>query len=95
MSPNLDSLITEETLVVRARALRPWLEGRVAQATALRRVPDETMRDFEASGLHLAVVPKRYGGYELNPRVIFDMQLELGRACPSSAWVFSATGATS
>jgi 3-hydroxy-9,10-secoandrosta-1,3,5(10)-triene-9,17-dione monooxygenase len=88
MSPNSDAIITEDTLVQRARALRPWLLERTDQAIALRRVPDETMRDFEASGLNLAVVPKRYGGYELSPRVIFDMQLELGRACPSSAWVF-------
>lgn len=88
MTRPTDELVTELTLVQRACALRPWIAERAEQAIALRRVPDETMRDFEASGLHLAVVPKRYGGYGLNPRVIFDMQLELGRACPSSAWVF-------
>ncbi|MCB9626975.1 MAG: acyl-CoA dehydrogenase family protein [Sandaracinaceae bacterium] len=83
-----DEVITEATLVRRARALRPELEARAQEAIDLRRIPDETMRAFEASGLHLAVVPARFGGYELNPRVIFDMQLELGRACASSAWVF-------
>jgi 3-hydroxy-9,10-secoandrosta-1,3,5(10)-triene-9,17-dione monooxygenase len=83
-----DSEITEDTLVARARALRPALRARSNEAVALRRIPDQTMRDFEARGLHLAVVPKRFGGYELNPRVIFEMQLELGRACASSAWVF-------
>ena len=40
------------------------------------------------NGMTKAVQPKRYGGYELNPAVIYDLQIELGRGCASSAWVF-------
>ncbi|NLY95115.1 MAG: flavin-dependent monooxygenase [Myxococcales bacterium] len=80
--------VTAEELVDRARSMIPTLRERAKHADALRRVPDETIADFKEAGLFKAVQPKRYGGYELDPAVIYDIQLELGRGCASSAWVF-------
>ncbi len=80
--------VTREDLVERAKALVPVLKERAEAAGELRRIPDETIQDFKDAGLFAAVRPKAYGGYELDPAVIFDIQLELGRGCASSAWVF-------
>jgi 3-hydroxy-9,10-secoandrosta-1,3,5(10)-triene-9,17-dione monooxygenase len=79
---------TAADLVQRSRELALVLGERALSAGKLRRMPDETMSDFQRLGFWKAVQPKRYGGYELNPRVIYDMQLELGRGCGSSSWVF-------
>lgn len=80
--------VTAEVLIERARALIPTLKARAEQAEELRRVPDETIHDLHEAGLFKAVQPKRYGGYGLNPSVIYDLQIELGQGCVSTAWVF-------
>jgi 3-hydroxy-9,10-secoandrosta-1,3,5(10)-triene-9,17-dione monooxygenase len=79
-------------LVERARKLAPILAERAAAAAKLRRIPDETVADFHRLGFFKAVQPKRYGGYELDPSVLYDLQLELGRGCASSAWVLGVLG---
>lgn len=83
-----DTPISPEILLERARALVPRLKGRVDRAGELRRIPDDTMRDLHDAGLFRAVRPHRYGGYELSPGVLYDLQIELGRGCASTAWVF-------
>lgn len=51
-------------------------------------MPDETMEDFHRLGFFRVVQPRRYGGYEMDPSIIFELQLELARGCASSAWVY-------
>jgi len=79
---------TREELIQRARDLAPTLQERSKKAAELRRIPDETIEDFHRLGFFNVVKPKRYGGYEMDPSIIFDLQLELGRGCASSAWVY-------
>jgi 3-hydroxy-9,10-secoandrosta-1,3,5(10)-triene-9,17-dione monooxygenase len=79
---------TREELLQRARDLAPTLLERSRKASDLRRMPDETIEDFRQLGFFKVVQPKRYGGYEMDPSIIFDLQLELGRSCASSAWVY-------
>ncbi|MBW2720305.1 MAG: acyl-CoA dehydrogenase family protein, partial [Deltaproteobacteria bacterium] len=64
------------------------LQERSKKAAELRRIPDETIEDFHRLGFFKVVQPKRFGGYEMDPSIIFDLQLELGRGCASSAWVY-------
>ena len=79
---------TREELIQRARDLAPTLQERSKKAAELRRLPDETIEDFHRLGFFKVVQPKRFGGYEMDPSIIFDLQLELGRGCASSAWVY-------
>jgi 3-hydroxy-9,10-secoandrosta-1,3,5(10)-triene-9,17-dione monooxygenase len=79
---------SREELIDRARDLLPVLAERAPLAAELRRLPDETIEDFHRLGFFKVVQPRRYGGYEMDPSIIFDLQLELGRACASSAWVY-------
>ena len=45
------------------------------------------MADRHEAGLTRAVVPKRFGGYGLDPLVLYDAQLEFGGAGAATAVV--------
>lgn len=79
-------------LVRRARELAPVLAERAAEAEALRRLPDATIAAFQEAGFFRMLQPSRWGGYEVDPRVFFDVQMTIAAACPSSAWVLGVVG---
>ena len=72
----------------RASELVPVLKQRAAATEGLRRVPEETVADFLASGLYRIGVPRRFSGIDLTYSVVLDVAAELGRGCPSSAWCY-------
>jgi len=76
----------------RVRALLPALRERAARAEQLRRLPDETFADFQKAGLLRALQPKRYGGYELDPGVLYQAVIEVSAACGSSGWILGVLG---
>jgi 3-hydroxy-9,10-secoandrosta-1,3,5(10)-triene-9,17-dione monooxygenase len=81
---------TLDQLVARAEGLLPRLRERAKECEALRRVPDETIQDFQEAGLLRVLQPARWGGYELDyGRTQVRLNTTLGRACGSSAWVQS------
>ena len=70
----------------RAEALLPTLRERAARCEELRRLPDETLRDFHAAQLFRIHQPKRVGGAELEFAAVVTFGALLARACASSAW---------
>lgn len=84
--------VTASELLERAIAMQPVLRERANHARELRRVPEETIADFKEAGFFRMIQPRRYGGYEMNPKHFYDVVFELARACPSSAWVLSVVG---
>ena len=83
---------TAEALVERARAMIPTLRARAKRATAARRIPDETIAEMQAAGFFRILQPKRWGGYEMNPNVFFDVQKLLAQGCMSTGWVYGVVG---
>ncbi len=79
--------VSEETLLERARALKPVLAERAGAAEKLRKLPEETHWDFVEAGFYRALQPARYGGFELDYGVQTLFARELGKGCASSAWV--------
>jgi len=78
---------TAEDLVARAKALAPRLRERAVQAERERNIPRESVEEYLDSGLIHVLQPKRWGGYEHDHEVAFDIAIELGRStCGSSAW---------
>lgn len=73
--------------IERARALKPKLRERVAEAERLRRLPSENVADILESGLYGLMTPKRFGGSEVGPEAMIDVTIELASACPSTGWV--------
>jgi 3-hydroxy-9,10-secoandrosta-1,3,5(10)-triene-9,17-dione monooxygenase len=76
-----------DELRARARDLAPVLAERSAEAESLRRLPDATIADLQQAGFFRILQPARWGGYEHDPQVFFDVQATLAVGCPSTAWV--------
>ena len=70
----------------KAEALLPKLRERAAKCEELRRLPDETLRDFHDAKLFRIHQPKRVGGEELEFAAVVTFGALLARACASTAW---------
>ncbi len=84
--------MTPDVFLDRVRALLPALRERAGDAEKLRRLPDQTLKDFEDGGLFRCLQPKRYGGFELDPVTFFKAIIDIGTVCGSTAWVFGVIG---
>ena len=78
--------VSREELLGRARELLPGLRERAPKAEKMRRLPDETEKDFHDTGLFRMVQPARVGGAELDYGMLVDAGAVIGQACGSSAW---------
>lgn len=89
-----DAYMTPEAvaLVERAEALVPRLAERAQAAEQAGRVPDETVRELAEAGLFRVLQPRRWGGYEQDPRVFYRIQMTLARGCMSTAWIYGVIG---
>jgi 3-hydroxy-9,10-secoandrosta-1,3,5(10)-triene-9,17-dione monooxygenase len=74
-------------LVERAEALVPTLRERATLAEKLRRIPDETLRDFKDAGFVRMATPERFGGYGYDLADVVEVIQPFGRACGASAWM--------
>lgn len=82
----------EHQLLERARQLLPALRERSAQGDRELKIPDETIADLKATGLLRAMQPRAFGGFEVDPRTFFEIQMILAQGCMSTAWVFGVMG---
>src|ERR1700761_1711641 len=79
-----------DELIARAKALAPKLRERALKTERDRNVPAESVADYIDAGLIHTLQPKRWGGYEHDHEVAFDIAIELGKStCGSSAWVLN------
>lgn len=94
MSTLNDDYMTPEAikLLESARALAPILASRSLDAERAGMVPVETIKDMQAAGLLRVLQPRRWGGYELDPRVFYRIQMALAEGCMSTAWIYGVIG---
>jgi 3-hydroxy-9,10-secoandrosta-1,3,5(10)-triene-9,17-dione monooxygenase len=83
---------TEEELYERARAMVPRLLSRWNEADEGSKVPSQTVAEMQEAGFFRVLQPKRYGGYEMNPRVFYNVQMILAEGCMSTAWIYGVLG---
>ncbi|MHC2439393.1 3-hydroxy-9,10-secoandrosta-1,3,5(10)-triene-9,17-dione monooxygenase [Bradyrhizobium sp. USDA 4451] len=76
-------------MVARAMALVPALRERAQRTEELRRLPPETERELQDSGLFRILQPKRVGGSELDYVALVDCADALGQGDASVAWNFA------
>lgn len=74
-------------LLAKAEALQPVLADRAAKCAEIRRVPEETIQDFQDAGFFKMLQPEQWGGYAMDPQVFYAVQLKIAEACMSSGWV--------
>ena len=89
MGKTPDYIPTPDELVEEAARLVPVLKERATKAEDLRRMPDETIADLKAAGIHKIFTPQRYGGYEMDWGTHVSVSRELGKGCGSTAWISS------
>ena len=82
----------ELELIERARSLVPKLKARAAQADRDYKVPVETVQEMQELGLFRALQPKAFGGYEIDLRAFFEIQMTLAEGCMSTAWIYGVIG---
>ena len=82
----------EIELIERARRMVPALKSRTAQADREFKVPNETIAELQEAGLLRALQPRAFGGYEVDPRTFFEIQMIIAEGCMSTAWIFGVMG---
>jgi len=82
----------ERALLDRARALVPLLAERAPAVAAARRLPDETIADYRATGILRILQPRRFGGMQGRFSLFSRIVEELTYGCASSAWVYAVLG---
>lgn len=85
--PDSSAAARTSDLKDRAAALEPILAGRAAATEKLRRLPDETVADLKAAGLHRICQPARFGGAETPLDAACDIVATLARGCGATGWV--------
>ena len=77
-----------QQLLNAASALVPQVIATRDEANRKADVLPELITQIQAAGLLRAFQPKRWGGLELDPRHVFDLQNVFAEHCLSTAWVF-------
>jgi alkylation response protein AidB-like acyl-CoA dehydrogenase len=81
-SPTID-----DTVVARARALRPLLVENAVECERARRIVDENLNALQDAGLLGVMVPARLGGLGASMATQLQVATELAKGCGSTAWV--------
>jgi 3-hydroxy-9,10-secoandrosta-1,3,5(10)-triene-9,17-dione monooxygenase len=78
--------VTGDELVGRADELRPRLVELQAETEERTYYSQEMHEAFLEAGFYNVLVPKRYGGLELDLGTFWRLGTALARGCPSTAW---------
>lgn len=83
-----------EMLLDAARKTVPTLSANAARTEREMRPAPESVAAVRDAGLFALMVPREAGGHDVNLRTLVEVLAELGRGCPSTAWVvgLSASG---
>ena len=85
----LSRIGTHEEMLARTRELLPMLRARAAECERLRRIPRETIDDLRDAGIINLMLPRRWGGCELDYVALYDVIAAVGTACASTSWVLT------
>jgi len=66
-------------LLRRATGLVPVLRARAAHTEELRRIPDETVRDILSSSLYQIMIPKLFGGTDVDYGLSLEAAIGLNK----------------
>jgi len=89
-TPN-KAAVTAAGMIALARDMMPAVRARAKRTEELRRLPEETHREFIEAGFYRVVQPSRYGGYDLDYGTQTELSVELAQGCASSGWIASIT----
>jgi alkylation response protein AidB-like acyl-CoA dehydrogenase len=74
-------------LRAKIHTLSPRIKAMALATEQAATVPSESIELLREIGFYDIVKPKAFGGYELDFDVLVDLNIELAKACASTAWV--------
>ncbi len=80
---------TREELAESAQALIPAIRARADETEGLRRLPDDTLKEFRVAGLNRVLQPAVFGGAEAHFGGLVDVISTVAGACASTGWVLA------
>jgi 3-hydroxy-9,10-secoandrosta-1,3,5(10)-triene-9,17-dione monooxygenase len=84
--------MSDTAVLDRVRELTPLIRERAADAERDRRLPVESVKELKDSGVMRLLQPRRYGGYEADPRLFYECLFTVAAACGSTGWVTGVVG---
>lgn len=89
--PKLHAILSDveiqKSLREAASNMVPRLRDRCHETARIGKLPESTLHEVIDAGFFKILQPKRYGGFELQPKDFFDVQIKLAQGCMSTAWV--------
>jgi 3-hydroxy-9,10-secoandrosta-1,3,5(10)-triene-9,17-dione monooxygenase len=79
--------MTADEIVARADAMRPRLLEEQAATEERTFYSEETHDAFREAGFYSILVPRRYGGLELDITTFYRVVMSIARGCPSTGWM--------
>jgi 3-hydroxy-9,10-secoandrosta-1,3,5(10)-triene-9,17-dione monooxygenase len=83
---------TADELLHRARDLVPAIAESACEGERDRCVPPRIVAALKETGIFRALQPKRWGGYELQPTAVYDVEMAIGAGDMSTAWIVGVLG---
>jgi 3-hydroxy-9,10-secoandrosta-1,3,5(10)-triene-9,17-dione monooxygenase len=87
LTPDQQSIRND--ILGRVQALAPTFGRRAQAGEDARQIPTESVREMLDSGVARILIPRRFGGYELDFATWLDVVLELAKFDASHAWCAS------
>ena len=82
-------LSTPAELIAAAEALRPRLLDEQAATEERTCYSEELHETFETPGFYRMLVPRRYGGLEVDLPTFYRVIMSIARGCPSTGWMLT------
>ncbi|MEU1969597.1 acyl-CoA dehydrogenase family protein [Micromonospora sediminicola] len=80
-------------VIRRAEEMVPLLIEQQAATEERTFYSDEIHEEFRKAGFYRILVPRRYGGLELDIETFFRVSMALARGCPSTGWMYCLAAA--
>jgi alkylation response protein AidB-like acyl-CoA dehydrogenase len=80
------TILTGEQILANIRALRPMLGERSDEIDELRCLPDDIVEELRRAGVFRMMMPRIWGGPEMNPMQVNEALEELALGNASAAW---------
>jgi 3-hydroxy-9,10-secoandrosta-1,3,5(10)-triene-9,17-dione monooxygenase len=78
--------VTTEELLQRAHELRPLFSDSIEETEQLTHIPEALHAKVQEAGFYQLLVPKRYGGFEVDLPTYVKIWMEIARGDMSGAW---------
>jgi 3-hydroxy-9,10-secoandrosta-1,3,5(10)-triene-9,17-dione monooxygenase len=79
-------------MLARAEAVKPVLAANADLGRARCRLADTTFAAMREAGFFRVMQPRRWGGFELPPPLVYEIEMILGEGDMSAAWVLGVGG---